>query len=124
MTLSLKKGEHLSTRTNSREEGCCRWFGQKEIPSRGVLLLLLLNTDKEFDAPWNAIAVKSGAREQHSGKRARAARECSSVWVLGVPVVKAKADGDALCALLNLQGVVDVVISNDGDCLLSGAKAV
>ena len=64
-------------------------------------MLLLLNTDEEFDAPWNAIAVKSGAREQHSGKRAQAARECLSAWVMGVPVVKAKADGDALCALLH-----------------------
>jgi flap endonuclease GEN len=44
--------------------------------------------------------------------------------LLGVPVVKAKCEGEALCALLNQRGIVDGVISNDGDCLLFGAKVV
>ena len=44
--------------------------------------------------------------------------------LMGVPVVKAKAEGEALCALLNQRGIVDGVISNDGDCLLFGAKVV
>lgn len=44
--------------------------------------------------------------------------------LLGVPVVRAKAEGEALCALLSQRGVVDGVISNDGDCLLFGAKTV
>jgi flap endonuclease GEN len=43
---------------------------------------------------------------------------------LGVPVVRAKAEGEALCALLNQRDIVDGVISNDGDCLLFGAKVV
>ena len=32
--------------------------------------------------------------------------------------------GEALCALLNSSGIVDGVISNDGDCLLFGAKTI
>lgn len=44
--------------------------------------------------------------------------------LMGVPAVRAKAEGEALCALLNQRGIVDGVISNDGDCLLFGAKVV
>ena len=55
----------------------------------------------------------------------KACRTCEEmVRLMGVPVVKAKAEGEALCALLNERGVVDGVISNDGDCLLFGAKTV
>jgi len=43
---------------------------------------------------------------------------------MGVTVVQAKAEGEALCALLNMRGIVDGVISNDGDCLVFGAKVV
>lgn len=32
--------------------------------------------------------------------------------------------GEALCALLNSRGIVDGVISNDGDCLLFGATTI
>lgn len=44
--------------------------------------------------------------------------------LLGVPVVRAKSEGEALCALLCQRGIVDGVISNDGDCLLFGAKVI
>lgn len=55
----------------------------------------------------------------------KACKSCEEMFeCMGVPVVKAKAEGEALCALLNLRGVVDGVISNDGDCLLFGAKVV
>ena len=55
----------------------------------------------------------------------KACKSCEGMFeCMGVPVVKAKAEGEALCALLNLRGVVDGVISNDGDCLLFGAKVV
>jgi hypothetical protein len=55
----------------------------------------------------------------------KACGACEQMFeAMGVPVVKAKAEGEALCALLNQRGVVDGVISNDGDCLLFGAKIV
>lgn len=43
---------------------------------------------------------------------------------LGVPVVRADAEAEALCALLDSSGVVDGVISNDGDCFLFGARTL
>jgi flap endonuclease GEN len=55
----------------------------------------------------------------------RACQRCEEMLrLLGVPVVRAKAEGEALCALLNQRGIVDGVISNDGDCLLFGAKVL
>lgn len=55
----------------------------------------------------------------------RACERCEKLLeLLGVPVVRAKAEGEALCALLNEQGIVDGVISNDGDCFLFGAKVM
>jgi XPG I-region/Chromatin organization modifier domain 2/XPG N-terminal domain len=54
-----------------------------------------------------------------------ACRNCERMFsYLGVPVVKATSEAEALCALLNMRGVVDGVISNDGDCLLFGAKVL
>jgi len=44
--------------------------------------------------------------------------------LLGVPVLYAESNGEGLCALLNERGLVDGVISNDGDCFLYGAKHV
>jgi flap endonuclease GEN len=54
-----------------------------------------------------------------------ACRSCAEVLSLfGVPVLHAEKKGEALCALLNEQGLVDGVISNDGDCFLYGARNV
>ena len=55
----------------------------------------------------------------------KACHDCQKMLeLLGVPVVRAKAEGEALCALLSHRGIVDGVISNDGDCLLFGAKVI
>ena len=55
----------------------------------------------------------------------KACRDCQQMLsLLGVPVVKASKEGEALCALLSQRGIVDGVISNDGDCLLFGATRV
>ena len=40
--------------------------------------------------------------------------------MLGVTVVRAEAEGEALCALLNQRGIVDGIISNDVDAFLFG----
>ena len=76
--------------------------------------------------------VRGSAGESDSFRKRRsgtafwnACRSCEDMLkILGVPVVRAKAEGEALCALLNQRGIVDGVISNDGDCLLFGAKVV
>ena len=55
----------------------------------------------------------------------KACKNCHDMLkLMGVTVVRAKAEAEALCALLNQKGIVDGVISNDGDCLLFGAKVV
>jgi flap endonuclease GEN len=55
----------------------------------------------------------------------RACERCEELYnLLGVPIVRAKTEGEALCALLNLKGVVDGIISNDGDCFLFGARTL
>ena len=54
-----------------------------------------------------------------------ACRRCEIMLkALGVPVVRADAEAEALCALLDSSGVVDGVISNDGDCFLFGARTL
>jgi hypothetical protein len=65
-------------------------------------------------------------RKRRSGTRFWSACQRCEVMLglLGVPVVRAKAEGEALCALLNQKDIVDGVISNDGDCLLYGAKVL
>jgi hypothetical protein len=65
-------------------------------------------------------------REHRSGSRFwDASDRCEAMLrALGVPVARAEAEGEALCALLDSSGLVDGVISNDGDCLLYGARTV
>ena len=62
---------------------------------------------------------RAGSQFWHASNRCE-----SMLQGLGVPVVRADAEGEALCALLNSRGLVDGVISNDGDCLLFGAKTI
>ena len=62
---------------------------------------------------------RSGSQFWNASKRCEA-----MLQFLGVPVVRAEAEGEALCALLNRIGLVDGIISNDGDCLLFGAKTL
>ncbi|XP_060218743.1 flap endonuclease GEN-like 1 isoform X2 [Lycium barbarum] len=44
--------------------------------------------------------------------------------LLGVPVLKAKGEAEALCAQLNREGQVDACITSDSDALLFGANCV
>ena len=54
-----------------------------------------------------------------------ACRSASTVlYHLGVPVLQASHEGEGLCAILNREGLVDGVLSNDADCLLFGAKVL
>ena len=52
-----------------------------------------------------------------------ACRSASTVlYHLGVPVLQASHEGEGLCAILNREGLVDGVLSNDADCLLFGGE--
>lgn len=52
-------------------------------------------------------------------------QECVDLLeLLGIPVLKAKGEAEALCGQLNLEGDVDACITSDSDALLFGAKCV
>jgi flap endonuclease GEN len=104
-----------------------------------ALHLVFTRTMRLLNMGIKLVAVTEGKRrvrgnpgERDSFKKRRtgtafwkACHACESMLrILGVPVVRAKAEGEALCALLNQRDIVDGVISNDGDCLLFGAKVV
>lgn len=44
--------------------------------------------------------------------------------MLGIPVLKANGEAEALCAQLNSQGFVDACITPDSDAFLFGANCV
>lgn len=84
------------------------------------------NGKNDKDAGTSNIIGEDKFRKRRSGTMFWTACErCETMLkLLGVIVVRAKAEGEALCALLNQRGIVDGVISNDGDCLLFGAKVL
>ncbi|KAK4379347.1 hypothetical protein RND71_001209 [Anisodus tanguticus] len=52
-------------------------------------------------------------------------KECVELLeLLGVPVLKAKGEAEALCAQLNREGLVDACITSDSGAFLFGAKCV
>ena len=94
-----------------------------KLLSYGVKLIFVLEGKRR-------IRTVSGTQEKLQKRRSgtdfwKSCRDCKSMLeMLGVPVFQAKAEGEALCALLNQRGIVDGVISNDGDCLLFGARVL
>ncbi|KAL2505539.1 Flap endonuclease GEN-like 1 [Abeliophyllum distichum] len=69
------------------------------------------------------------AEEGVSVKRNRAfvknVEECVELLeLLGMPVLKAKGEAEALCAQLNREGVVDACITADSDAFLYGAQCI
>jgi hypothetical protein len=84
------------------------------------------NCKNNNDAGTSNIIGEDKFRKRRSGTMFwTACQRCETMLkLLGVIVVRAQAEGEALCALLNQRGIVDGVISNDGDCLLFGAKVL
>uniref|UniRef100_M1BFC7 Flap endonuclease GEN-like 1 n=1 Tax=Solanum tuberosum TaxID=4113 RepID=M1BFC7_SOLTU len=69
------------------------------------------------------------AEEGISIERNKAFQKCEKECVellelLGVPVLKAKGEAEALCAQLNREGLVDACITSDSDAFLFGANCV
>jgi flap endonuclease GEN len=89
----------------------------------GLKLIFVVEGKKRIRDDNNDVGT---FRERRSGTLFwKACNECQKMLeMLGVPVVRAKSEGEALCALLNDRGIVDGVLSNDSDCLLFGAKVV
>ena len=103
-----------------------------KLLSMGIKLVFVIEGKRriryssENDKNDGSGVKKDTFRRRRSGTSFwKACKQCEELLeMLGVQVVRAKAEGEALCALLNLRGIVDGVISNDGDCLLFGAKVV
>ncbi|KAK6162445.1 hypothetical protein DH2020_002286 [Rehmannia glutinosa] len=69
------------------------------------------------------------AEEGVSVERNRTFRKCVEECVellelLGMPILKAKGEAEALCAQLNREGYVDACITTDSDAFLYGAQCV
>jgi flap endonuclease GEN len=92
----------------------------------GIKLVVVVEGKRRIRRTDHGDGENDKFHKRRSGARFWTACErCETMLVaLGVPVVRAKAEGEALCALLNQKGIVDGVISNDGDCFLFGAKVL
>ncbi|CAK1599913.1 unnamed protein product [Parnassius mnemosyne] len=81
-------------------------------------------------------AVQFRGAPQHTGIRSNkpdvarsrfrnVLRECESLLkCMGVQCVKGRGEAEATCAMLNAQGVVNAVVSQDSDCFAYGARRV
>ncbi|KAG6725273.1 hypothetical protein I3843_02G018600 [Carya illinoinensis] len=69
--------------------------------------------------------AEEGFPVERNGAFSTCVRECVELLeLLGLPVVKAKGEAEALCAQLNSEGYVDACITADSDAFLYGAKCV
>lgn len=69
--------------------------------------------------------VEEGVSVERNSAFTRCVQECVELLtLLGMPVLKAKGEAEALCAQLNREGVVDACITADSDAFLFGAKRV
>ncbi|XP_067936731.1 uncharacterized protein [Watersipora subatra] len=95
---------------------------------------------KAPELKWQVMAERQNQRhgrriESNSGKTSarRANRSqfssvikecCEMLGYLGVPIIMADGEAEATCAALNSHGLVDAVITDDGDAFLYGARTV
>ncbi|GAU41329.1 hypothetical protein TSUD_179420, partial [Trifolium subterraneum] len=67
----------------------------------------------------------SGVSAERNSSFSRCVQECVELAkLLGIPVLKAKGEAEALCAQLNSEGHVDACITPDSDAFLFGAKCI
>ncbi|KAM5555081.1 flap endonuclease GEN-like 1 [Rosa sericea] len=69
--------------------------------------------------------AEDGISAERNSRFSKYVQECVELLeLLGIPVLKAKGEAEALCGQLNLEGDVDACITSDSDALLFGAKCV
>ncbi|GAB2290944.1 Flap endonuclease GEN 1 [Dionaea muscipula] len=70
-------------------------------------------------------AAEEGVSVERNQVFQRCVEECLDLLkLLGMPVLHAKGEAEALCAQLNNEGLVDACITTDSDAFLFGAKCV
>lgn len=104
-----------------------------------ILYLLKNNIKPVFVCDGKAPEIKQHAmlqrQEQQFGNRGSGSLEragyksytdkCTEmIHYFGLPCIQSTGEAEALCAKLNMEGIVDGVITNDSDVLLYGAKKV
>ncbi|KAF8701157.1 hypothetical protein HU200_033819 [Digitaria exilis] len=86
----------------------------------GMDLAALPSTEAEAESSASAAPVKA-----RNAAFTRSVEECVELLeYLGMPVLWAKGEAEALCAQLNNEGHVDACITADSDAFLFGAKTV
>ncbi|OVA16161.1 XPG/Rad2 endonuclease [Macleaya cordata] len=69
--------------------------------------------------------AEDGVSVERNGAFTKCVRECVELLeILGMPILKASSEAEALCAQLNSEGHVDACITADSDAFLFGAKCV
>lgn len=69
--------------------------------------------------------AEEGVSAGKNSSFSRCVQECVELAkLLGIPVLKAKGEAEALCAQLNSEGHVDACITPDSDAFLFGAKCI
>ncbi|KAM7275488.1 hypothetical protein ACFE04_017354 [Oxalis oulophora] len=69
--------------------------------------------------------VEEGVSVERNRAFKKCVRQCIELLeLLGMPVLKAEGEAEALCAQLNKEGYVDACITSDSDAFLFGAKCV
>ena len=96
-----------------------------KLLSLGIKLIMVVEGKRRLRRTQGQEGDDKFQRRRSGTRFWKACENCIEMLkLMGVPVFRAVAEGEALCALLNQRGVVDGVISNDGDCLLFGTKVL
>ncbi|CAF3386295.1 unnamed protein product [Rotaria sp. Silwood1] len=82
-------------------------------------------TDLKLDVITKRLALKNKTTDQTRSGFNVLINECSELLnYLGLPIIRADGEAEKLCAQLNQMNIVDVVITNDSDCFVYGAKTI
>ncbi|CAF1008199.1 unnamed protein product [Rotaria sordida] len=82
-------------------------------------------TDLKLDVITKRLASKNKTTDQTRSGFNVLINECSELLnYLGLPIIRADGEAEKLCAQLNQMNIVDVVITNDSDCFVYGAKTI
>ncbi|CAF1191461.1 unnamed protein product [Adineta steineri] len=81
--------------------------------------------DLKLDTVSKRLALKNKQTNQDRFNFNILINECSELLdYLGLPIIRADGEAEKLCAQLNQMNIVDVVITNDSDCFVYGAKTI
>ncbi|CAF4027992.1 unnamed protein product [Rotaria magnacalcarata] len=91
--------------------------------------IFVLDSTKITELKLDVVAKRSGSTHTQTTKTRSTfdvlVNECKDLLTyLGLPIIRADGEAEKLCAQLNRMNIVDVVISNDSDCFVYGAKTI